>query len=137
MDGNLRVRCILSSTTPSSFGACREKFHPTEFLDDPAWLAQTQRGGAYVNGLIKDASFARLREVSASYTLPQRFAGVIGASNASITLAGRNLYTWTEYTGLEPEASFLGGSRGGASAQWEQNVTPQLAQFVATFNVSF
>ena len=38
---------------------------------------------------------------------------------------------------MEPEASFLGGSRGGGSAQWEQNVTPQLAQFVTTINLSF
>ncbi|HTE18850.1 MAG TPA: TonB-dependent receptor, partial [Armatimonadota bacterium] len=57
LDGNLRVRCIL-------FGRCRENFYPQEFLDDPAWLAQTQRGGAYVTNLIQDASFTRLRELS-------------------------------------------------------------------------
>ncbi|HWK90567.1 MAG TPA: TonB-dependent receptor, partial [Longimicrobium sp.] len=63
LDGNLRVRCVL-------FLRCRENWYPTEFLDDPAWLAQTQRGGTYVNGLINDASFTRLRELSATYTLP-------------------------------------------------------------------
>ena len=131
LDGNLRVRCIL-------FRRCRENFYPQEFVNDPAWLAQTQRGGAYVTDLISDASFARFRELSASYTLPNAWAGRVGAQRASITVAGRNLYTWTDYSGLEPEASFLGGSRGsGAGAQWEQNVTPQLQQFVATLNVSF
>ena len=54
-----------------------------------------------------------------------------------MTVAGRNLYTWTRYTGMDPEASFLGGTRGAQSAAWEQNVTPQLQQFVATFNVNF
>ena len=39
--------------------------------------------------------------------------------------------------GLEPESTFNGGSRGGAFSLWEQNVLPQLKQFVATFNVSF
>jgi TonB-linked SusC/RagA family outer membrane protein len=130
LDGNLRVRCVL-------FLRCRENWYPTEFLDDPAWLAQTQRGGTYVNGLINDASFTRLRELSATYTLPGDWASRFGASRASISVAGRNLYTWTDYTGIEPEASFLGGSRGGGSAQWEQNVTPQLAQFVTTINLSF
>ncbi len=130
LDGNLRVRCIL-------FLRCRENFYPAEYLDDPAWLAQTQRGGAYVTDLIQDASFTRLRELSATYTLPDRWAGRMGASRASVSVAGRNLYTWTNYSGLEPEASFLGGSRGGGSAQWEQNVTPQLAQFVTTINLSF
>ena len=39
--------------------------------------------------------------------------------------------------GLEPEASFIGGTRGTGSAQWEQNVVPQLQQFVVTLNLSF
>ncbi|HEX2211501.1 MAG TPA: SusC/RagA family TonB-linked outer membrane protein [Longimicrobium sp.] len=130
LDGNLRVRCIL-------FLRCHENWYPAQYVDDPAWLAQTQRGGTFVNGLIRDASFTRLRELSATYTLPDRWADRFGASRASISVAGRNLYTWTDYPGMEPEASFLGGSRGGGSAQWEQNVTPQLAQFVTTINLSF
>jgi TonB-linked SusC/RagA family outer membrane protein len=130
LDGNLRVRCVL-------FFRCRENFYPQEYVNDPAWLAQVQRGGAFVNGLINDASFTRLRELSATYTLPDGIATRFGATRASISVAGRNLYTWTNYTGIEPEASFLGGSRGGGSAQWEQNVTPQLQQFVTTINLTF
>ena len=130
MDGNLRVRCVL-------FRRCRENFYPQEYLDDPAWLAQTQRGGTFVNGLIRDAGFARLRELSASFTIPPEYTRRLGATSATVTVAGRNLYTWTDYSGLEPEASFVGGSRGGGSAQWEQNVVPQLQQFVASLSLSF
>jgi TonB-linked SusC/RagA family outer membrane protein len=130
LNGNDRVRCVL-------FRRCRENFFPAEYVDNPAWLAMTQRGGAFVDGLIQDAGFAKLRELSATYTVPARWASRFGASRATITVAGRNLYTWTDYTGLEPEASFLGGTRGGGSAQWEQNVTPQLQQFVTTINLSF
>ncbi|HEU4455413.1 MAG TPA: SusC/RagA family TonB-linked outer membrane protein [Longimicrobium sp.] len=130
LDGDLRVRCVL-------FLRCRENFFPQEFVDDPAWLAQTQRGGAFVNDLIRDASFTRFRELSATYSLPDAWARRFGSRGASVTVAGRNLYTWTDYTGMDPEASFLGGTRGGQSAAWEQNVTPQLQQFVATFNVNF
>jgi len=138
LDGNLRVRCVL-------FLRCFENFYPAEYLaegGDPAWLAQTQRGGAFVNDLIRDASFTKLREVSVSYSLPESLFARIGASRAAITLSGRNLYTWSSYTqgrnrGIEPEASFLGGSRGGSSATWEQNTTPQLTQFVASLNFSF
>jgi hypothetical protein len=130
LNGNDRVRCVL-------FRRCRENFFPAEYVDDPAWLAMTQRGGAFVNGLIQDAGFAKLRELSATYTVPTRWASRLGATRATITVAGRNLYTWTDYTGLEPKASFLGGTRGTGSAQWEQNVTPQLQQFVTTINLSF
>jgi TonB-dependent SusC/RagA subfamily outer membrane receptor len=138
MDGNLRVRCVL-------FLRCYENFFPAEAIAqgaDLGWMAQTQRGGAFVNGLIRDAGFTKLREVSASYSLPTSLARRFGASSAAITLAGRNLFTWSDYTkglnrGIEPEASFLGGTRGGSSATWEQNTTPQLTQFVASMTVSF
>ncbi|MEW5929721.1 MAG: SusC/RagA family TonB-linked outer membrane protein [Gemmatimonadota bacterium] len=130
LDGNLRVRCVL-------FLRCRENFYRQEFVDDPAWLATTQRAGAFSDRLIKDGSFARFRELSATYTLPGSWTGRLGASRASVTVAGRNLWTWTDYEGLEPESSFLGGTRGTGSAQWEQNVTPQLQQFVTTLNFTF
>lgn len=130
LDGNTRVRCVL-------FFRCRENYFPQDYLNDPVWLAETQLGGAYIDRIITDASFMKLREVSASYTLPERWTQKVGSKSAAITVAGRNLHTWTKFKGLEPEASFLGGTRGGGSAQWEQNVTPQLAQFMTTFNFTF
>lgn len=52
-------------------------------------------------------------------------------SAASLTLAGRNLATWTSYGGLDPE------SRNPGAGGVDQAVTPQLTQFVATLNFSF
>ena len=51
-----------------------------------------------------------LREVSASYSLPDRWARYARATRASFTLAGRNLATWTDYTGYDPELNFNGSS---------------------------
>jgi len=127
LDGNRRVRCNL-------FGLCRENYFPEEF--DPKVIAETQGGTAFVTNLIHDASFAKLREVALTYTLPPAWAGLVSASHASVTVAGRNLHTWTDWPGLEPEASFLGGTRGGYG-QWEQNVMPQLATFITSINVGF
>ena len=59
---------------------------------------------------VEDGSFVKLREVSATYTLPASLASVARASGASITLAGRNLKTWTDYTGWDPETN-VGGQR--------------------------
>ncbi|HEU4631393.1 MAG TPA: SusC/RagA family TonB-linked outer membrane protein, partial [Gemmatimonadaceae bacterium] len=130
LDGNRRVRCNL-------FDLCEENYYPSRDKFDAVTLAEVENGTAFTYNLIKDASFTRFRELSLTYTLPARFTAPLGASRASITLAGRNLALWTDYPGLEPEASFNGGSRGGAFGQWEQNVLPQLREFVATFNVSF
>ena len=127
LNGIDRVRCHL-------FAECRVNFYPEEF--DPRYVASVQGGSGFVDDLVRDASFTRLREVAATYTFPERWTQSFGSSRASITLAGRNLHLWSDWPGLDPEASFNGGDRGGYG-QWEQNVIPQVASFVTTFNVSF
>jgi TonB-linked SusC/RagA family outer membrane protein len=129
LDGNYRVRC-------GAFVLCRELYYPDE-VQDKALLGAVQAGTAYTYHLIDDASFARFRELSVTYTLPSRLATSVRASRASITLAGRNLGLWTNFSGVEPEASFNGGTRGGAFGQWEQSVLPQLRQFVTTVSLNF
>ena len=126
-DHNLRVRCSL-------FNVCRENVLPLEH--DPVTVAAYQNGGTFGGAYINDASFAKLRELSLSYGVPGSWARRFGASGANVTVAGRNLYTWTRYAGMEPEAMFLSGDRGGF-AQVEQNNIPQLAQFVTTINLTF
>ena len=127
LDGNARVRCHL-------FSLCRVNFFPEEF--DPVYVAQIQSGTGFIDDLVQDASFTKLRELSLTYMLPPELSGRIGAASSSITIAGRNLLTWTDYGGLEPEASFIGGTRG-SRGQWEQNVLPQLQQWVLTLNIGF
>jgi TonB-linked SusC/RagA family outer membrane protein len=126
LNGNDRVRCHL-------FDRCESNYFPQGF--DLAVLGAQSGGSAYVSDLIQDASFAKLREVSITYSLPERFAGAFRAKGATVSLAGRNLHTWTKYKGLDPEASFQGGSRG--FGQWEQDVTPQTMQFITTVRLSF
>ena len=101
---------------------CRENFFPTEF--DARRIASIPAGGSLVDFAIADASFAKLRELSATYTLPDRWAATLRASRASVSLAGRELHTWTRYGGLEPEATYLGGARGGNYGNIEQFMTP-------------
>ena len=124
LDNNLRARCQV-------FNLCRENFFPEEF--DAARIAEIQSGSPLRSFVFTDAGFAKLREVSASLSLPTEWASRVGASRASLTLTGRNLYTWTDYTGLDPEASFV---EFGFNLL-EQDNTPQLTQFVTTLNLTF
>ena len=48
--------------------------------------------------------FFRLREVSATYRVPRAFlARFARAQTASVTVTMRNINTWTDFTGLDPE----------------------------------
>ena len=55
---------------------------------------------------LEDASFLRLKNVMLSYTLPQRYMNATRfLSNARVYVQGQNLYTFTNFTGLDPESS--------------------------------
>jgi hypothetical protein len=43
-----------------------------------------------------DATFFKLREMSATYDVPQKIANKMGMSSASISLIGQNLWMWTK-----------------------------------------
>jgi TonB-linked SusC/RagA family outer membrane protein len=69
-----------------------------------------QNNGGVFNGpqaqFFEDGSFVKLRELSVAYNLDvpvsqQRF----GFSSVEVRVAGRNLRTWTDYTGVDPETS--------------------------------
>ena len=60
---------------------------------------------------IEDATFVRMREMSVAWTMPSAWSKRIGARSSSVVLAGRNLFTSTDYTGLDPEGAYLGQTR--------------------------
>jgi hypothetical protein len=56
-------------------------------------------------------------------------------SNLSLTIAGRNLRTWTDYPGLDPEVN-----ETGSAANYTQNEfgsQPQIRYWTARINVNF
>jgi len=54
-----------------------------------------------------------------------------------VSLAGRELHIWTRYAGLDPEATYLGGTRGGNYGNYEQFMLPQLSRVVVAVNLGY
>jgi hypothetical protein len=52
----------------------------------------------------------------------------------SLTLSGRNLATWTDYTGLDPEVTFAGAAN---FSQAEFLSQPPVRYYTARVNVNF
>jgi TonB-linked SusC/RagA family outer membrane protein len=84
------------------------------------------------NYWIESTDFFKLRYLSATYTLPTRW--VPGAKTASFTIAGRNLWTSTDYSGLDPESADLADD---TFARREYYQLPALRSFLASFRVTF
>jgi TonB-linked SusC/RagA family outer membrane protein len=87
---------------------------PPAFATPADWqLWFTTMGGSAGQAqaqFVEDASFVKLREISLSYRFEHRaLSQRLGMSSADIRVAGRNLKTWTDYKGLDPETN-LGGA---------------------------
>ncbi len=125
---------------------CRENYYPDEF--DAVRLAYVQTADdAFVEPWIQDAGFFKLRELSLSYTLPERVARLVSGKRATLTVAGRNLAQWgTKYWGWDPEAYAefaraypqpFGTQDNLRATNADISTLPPLAQFMVTLRVAF
>ena len=83
---------------------------------------------------IEDAGFTKLREISVGYTIESGFIPrSLGLSSVQLRFAGRNLKTWTHYSGLDPETN---GTGAGLiqGVDWFNN--PQARSFVITVGLN-
>jgi len=66
---------------------------------------------------VEDASFVKLRELSFRYRVGgDRLARLPGSLDGlTLSLTGRNLKTWTNYRGFDPEVGKAGGDTGSAA----------------------
>ncbi len=79
---------------------------PQELKKTTDYYAQLYAANNPTDFFVEDASFVKLRELSVRYQLPSSFAAALnrlGASGMSVSLIGRNLLTFTNYTGYDPE----------------------------------
>jgi TonB-linked SusC/RagA family outer membrane protein len=112
---------------------------------DGGLLADTAIGNARLRELAKGKAvyiepngFVKLREVTLGYDLPTDMTGRLfmgKVHSARIDLSGRNLKTWTRYSGLDPEVSNFGNQALGRF----QDVTPYPPSrtYYLTINTTF
>ena len=77
-------------------------------------VARAQANDALnVSQYVYDASFVKLREVAIGYEIPTRYTTRFlgGSHRARLELSGRNLVTWTDYPGVDPEVSNFGSQQ--------------------------
>jgi hypothetical protein len=98
-----------------------------------------QRSGSTFTGndedFVEDAGFIRLRELSVQYSLTQPWVRrSLGFNSIDLRVAGRNLLTSTDYTGLDPETN-LGQAEAVRRGQDYFN-NPQSRSFVFTVTLN-
>jgi TonB-linked SusC/RagA family outer membrane protein len=70
---------------------------PRAVLGDPA--QNTRKSDRWV----EDGSYLRVKDLILGYTLPEEVTGKTGIDNIRIYFSARNMFTFTKYTGYDPE----------------------------------
>ena len=89
----------------------------------PSFVNSLSQGSRYVNSLtVQDASYLRLKVVTISYTLPK----LKRLSSAMVYVTGQNLWTLTNYKGLDPAVN----PNGNATLRIDWNAYPLATSFL-------
>ena len=89
-----------------SIGTCRGVNVAAAPADEQARAMARYETSSAIGDFIEHADYMKVREVSLTLSAPRDWAALARASDASLVISGRNLYTWTKYTGLDPEQNY-------------------------------
>jgi TonB-linked SusC/RagA family outer membrane protein len=121
-----------------SSGNCEAVNDPNaSFEDQAAATAANSSTKRTVWGYYVPNDFIKLREISATYTVPESFTRRwLRGRTATLNLAARNLgYPWSKYPGIDPESNNSVANTGGGNS--ELTATPPLRYFLSRVNISF
>jgi TonB-dependent starch-binding outer membrane protein SusC len=119
--------------TSSAFFNCRGINDSKASQDDYIAAVAKLAGNTSSVGYIQKGDFTKLRELSATVSLPERWAAKIGGRSLSLTLAGRNLATWTKYKGFDPEVN----ASTASFTQFDFLTQPPLRMWTTRVDLSF
>ena len=87
-----------------------------------------------VSQFIEDGGYVKLRDISVAYTIRgQDWLTRMGFTTLDVSVSGRNLKTWTDYTGIDPESN-LNGQTLGQGLEYFNN--PQTRSFAFNFTLA-
>jgi TonB-linked SusC/RagA family outer membrane protein len=66
---------------------------------------QGPRANMFSSRVIEDGSYLRLKTVSLGYNLPKELIRKLSMQSLRVYVSAQNLYTWTNYSGMDPEVS--------------------------------
>lgn len=84
---------------------------------------------------VEDGSFLRIANITFGYSLPKKVSKKILAENLRVYASANNLYTFTKYTGFDPEVSTRNATGTTPGVDW--GAYPRSRAFVFGLNITF
>ncbi|HVF40112.1 MAG TPA: SusC/RagA family TonB-linked outer membrane protein [Gemmatimonadaceae bacterium] len=132
LNANERIRC-------QSRNNCSGLSNPSASLFEQARVvALRDHSSGTQAGFVEDADYTKLREMALTFATPMSWGvgRAFRAERISITLAARNLKTWTNYSGIDPESAYFEGG-GGNDIQTDFQTAPPPRYYTLRVNLGF
>jgi TonB-linked SusC/RagA family outer membrane protein len=86
-----------------------------------SYYANINDANSFSDYFVESGSYSKLRELAVGYTLSSSNLSALHLNrltqSVKFSLIGRNLITWTKYTGLDPEVSAVGSVAGSGAVK--------------------
>lgn len=86
--------------------------NPGDVTDVPQARLAGGNGTAHSTRYLEEADFIRLRNLTVGYTIPKKIISKAGLERVRLYFSGLNLFTFTDYTGYDPESRSDAGGIG-------------------------
>ncbi len=86
---------------------------------------------------ITSVNWLKLRSLSLTYDFTSMLKSQKVIKGISATAVGTNIFTWTNYKGMDPEVSAAGGTGGSGSTGIDYLGVPAIASFTFGVNITF
>lgn len=103
---------------------------------DQGWYQGNGGGfGNQAEDFMEDVTWTRVREVTLGYEFPKSVCKAIHFGGLSVGVYARNLFLFTNYSGVDPETNLTGGGNGGFGIDYFN--MPNTRSFGGNLRVSF
>jgi TonB dependent receptor. len=102
----------------------------------PRWSGNDINGNNRMSDRwIEDGSYVRIQNISLSYTLPKNWLSKVGVANCKLYVNAQNVYTFTDYSGQDPEIGSYNQQAGLSNVDMGRYPSPRV--FTMGANITF
>ena len=122
----LEAMSVAQNQLTSTLDRWRPDYHSTTM--PRAVFSDPNKNNRVSDRFLEKGDYLRLKSITIGYTLPKHLTSKARLDEVRFSVSGQNLYTFTRYTGLDPEV-------GGSGI--DSNVYPLTRNFTFGINITF
>ena len=122
----LEAMSVAQNQLTSTLDRWRPDYHSTTM--PRAVFSDPNKNNRVSDRFLEKGDYLRLKSITIGYTLPKHLTSKAHMEEVRFSVSGQNLYTFTRYTGLDPEV-------GGSGI--DSNVYPLTRNFTFGINITF